>query len=71
MNLNYLDTYVYANIIAQIDIPAVAKHFGIKNKAAQMRYSRLKKKLDEMEASNEEAHGKDKDTEDEGDTMSD
>jgi hypothetical protein len=33
-----------------------------------MRYSRLKKKLDEMEASNEEAHGKDKDTEDEGDT---
>jgi hypothetical protein len=34
----YLDTYVYANIIAQIDIPAVAKHFGIKNKAAQMRY---------------------------------
>ncbi|KAJ6189904.1 hypothetical protein N7519_004812 [Penicillium mononematosum] len=54
-----------------IDIPAVAKHFGIKNKAAQMRYTRLKKKLDEMEASNEEAHGKDKDTEDEGDIMSD
>ncbi|KAF4762530.1 hypothetical protein HAV15_006831 [Penicillium sp. str.  len=35
----------------QIDIPAVAKYFGIKNNAAQMRFKRMKKKLDEMEAS--------------------
>lgn len=64
--------YIYvANITSQIDIPAVARHLGIKNKAAQMRYTRLKKKLDEMEASNEETHGKDKDTEGEGDIMSD
>ncbi|KAJ5700786.1 hypothetical protein N7536_003799 [Penicillium majusculum] len=43
----------------QIDIPAVAKYFGIKNNAAQMRFKRMKKKLDEMEASakgDEETH---------------
>ncbi|KAJ5374485.1 hypothetical protein N7517_006491 [Penicillium concentricum] len=34
-----------------IDFPAVAKHFGIKNNAAMMRFKRLKKKLDAMEAS--------------------
>ncbi|KAJ5203542.1 hypothetical protein N7449_005621 [Penicillium cf. viridicatum] len=39
------------NINSQIDIPAVAKYFGIKNNAAQMRFKRMKKKLDEMEAS--------------------
>ena len=38
-------------INSQIDIPAVAKYFGIKNNAAQMRFKRMKKKLDEMEAS--------------------
>ncbi|KAJ5597270.1 hypothetical protein N7537_007354 [Penicillium hordei] len=43
----------------QIDIPAVAGYFGIKNNAAQMRFKRMKKKLDEMEASaknDEETH---------------
>lgn len=46
-------------INSQIDIPAVARHFGIKNNAAQMRFKRMKKKLDGMEASaksDEETH---------------
>lgn len=46
-------------INSQIDVPAVARHFGIKNNAAQMRFKRMKKKLDEMEASaksDEETH---------------
>lgn len=46
-------------INSQIDIPAVAKYFGIKNNAAQMRFKRMKKKLDEMEVSaksDEETH---------------
>ncbi|KAJ5503818.1 hypothetical protein N7463_006692 [Penicillium fimorum] len=41
----------YANINPQIDFPAVARHFGIKANAAMMRFKRLKKKLDAMEAS--------------------
>ncbi|KOS40500.1 hypothetical protein ACN38_g8634 [Penicillium nordicum] len=43
----------------QIDIPAVARYFGIKNNAAQMRFKRMKKKLEELEASaksDEETH---------------
>lgn len=47
------------DVNSQIDIPAVAKYFGIKNNAAQMRFKRMKKKLDEMEASakgDEEPH---------------
>lgn len=73
------------NINSQVDIPTVAKHFGITNHAARMRLERLGKKLDKMEAStnptksDEETHVKDKaqtkkQTEvntDEGDTMSD
>ncbi|CDM37702.1 hypothetical protein DTO013E5_6243 [Penicillium roqueforti] len=35
----------------QVDAPAVARHFGITNHAARMRLDRLRKKLDEMEAS--------------------
>jgi Holliday junction resolvasome RuvABC DNA-binding subunit len=40
----------YANI-KKIDVPAVAKHFGINHNAARLRVSRLKKKLNKMEAS--------------------
>lgn len=39
------------NINLQVDAPAVARHFGITNHAARMRLDRLRKKLDEMEAS--------------------
>ncbi|KAK4865500.1 hypothetical protein LT330_009288 [Penicillium expansum] len=64
----------------QVDIPAVAKHFGIKNNAARMRFERLKKSLDKMEASakNDDDHKPqtkeqtdEANTEDEGDAMSD
>ncbi|KAJ5823707.1 hypothetical protein N7447_006047 [Penicillium robsamsonii] len=72
----------YANTNPQIDFPAVAKHFGIKTNAAMMRFKRLKKKLDAMEASiksDDPDQDKDKDqekgqtneakTEDEDDSM--
>ncbi|KXG53292.1 uncharacterized protein PGRI_003420 [Penicillium griseofulvum] len=36
---------------AQIAVPAVAKHFGINHNAARLRVSRLKKKLNKIEAS--------------------
>ncbi|KAJ5779848.1 hypothetical protein N7457_007568 [Penicillium paradoxum] len=36
---------------SQIDIPAVAKHYNIRNNTAQMRLTRLKKKLEAMEDS--------------------
>ncbi|QQK46277.1 Short-chain dehydrogenase/reductase SDR [Penicillium digitatum] len=64
----------------QVDIPAVAKHFGIKNNAARMRFERLRKSLDKMEAStkNDDDHKSqtkeqtdDANTEDEGDAKSD
>ncbi|EKV07058.1 hypothetical protein PDIG_75720 [Penicillium digitatum PHI26] len=65
---------------SKVDIPAVAKHFGIKNNAARMRFERLRKSLDKMEAStkNDDDHKSqtkeqtdDANTEDEGDAKSD
>ncbi|KAJ5476862.1 hypothetical protein N7475_002591 [Penicillium sp. IBT 31633x] len=51
---------------SQINIPAVAKHFGIRNNAAQMRFTRLKKKVEGMEASpNSEDNILDTETKDE------
>ncbi|OQE43156.1 hypothetical protein PENCOP_c003G05494 [Penicillium coprophilum] len=41
--------YKVSNV--HIDFPAVARHLGIKHAAATMRFQRLKKKLDAIEAS--------------------
>ncbi|KAJ5206433.1 hypothetical protein N7491_002950 [Penicillium cf. griseofulvum] len=44
----------------QIDIAAVARHFGIKNNAARLRVARMKKRLDEM-ATSTKSDGQDQD----------
>ncbi|KAJ5169949.1 uncharacterized protein N7500_002732 [Penicillium coprophilum] len=48
-----------------IDFPAVARHLGIKHTAATMRFQRLKKKLDAMEASTK-SDDQDQDKDDQG-----
>ncbi|CAI7643192.1 unnamed protein product [Penicillium bialowiezense] len=39
---------------SHVNIPSLAEHFGLKHNAAQMRFTRLKKKLEEMEAAEAE-----------------